>query len=296
MKPGILRLGVVLLAMLPAAALAQRAVSRKAPMAPEGTLEVSNIAGEVSIESWERDEIEVSGEIAERAELEFSADGEHARVEVGWDEGADDEEAEAELRIRVPATTRVRATTVAAGIRVEGLTGELRLQSVSGDIEAQRFGPDVTIGTISGTVWVDGDGQAGTLHLSVVSGEASVSGIAGDLTARTVSGDLDIRAGALRRTRVDTTSGSVDLRATLEPGARFEADSTSGDLRFELCGNTNARYELSSFSGEIRALDGRRGEAASRHGPSSELRFEVGDGSGLVRVNSLSGNIDLDEC
>lgn len=286
---------LALLAALALPAQAEQSVSRRAAMSKDGTLDVSNVAGEVVITGWDREEVELTGEIGRRQELEFEADGDYTRIEIHFEDHHGDDD-EAELRIRAPRTARVRASTVAAEITVEGMTNELRLQSVSGDVRAEVYGADAEIGSISGTVEINGRRERGSLRLSIVSGDAIVRDVAGELVARTVSGDLDIRADALRRARVDTTSGNVSLRASLERGGRLEADSTSGDLRFELCGNPSAEYELSSFSGDIFAFGGRRGQPRSEYGPTSELRFEVGGGDGLVRINTLSGNISLEDC
>jgi DUF4097 and DUF4098 domain-containing protein YvlB len=197
--------------------------------------------------------------------------------------------------ISVPKTSRVRATTVSASIIVRDVTAELQLKSVSGDVTAHVYGADVNIGTISGTLQITGNKQAAEMILGVVSGDAWVRDVEGDLIARTVSGDLNIRAGKLSRARIDTTSGDVVLRASLESDARFEVDSTSGDVRLELCGKPEAEYELSSFSGDIVAFD-RHGEARNEYGPTSDLRFKLGTASALVRIDSLSGEISLDDC
>jgi hypothetical protein len=133
------------------------------------------------------------------------------------------------------------------------------------------------------------------LRLCLVSGDAWVRGVRGVLTLRTVSGDLNIRAGKLGRTRIDTTSGDLNLHAALENDARFEVDSTSGDVQLELCDKPEAEYDLSSFSGEIQAFD-RHGEQRNEHGPTSDLRFKVGSGSALVRIDTLSGEIYLHDC
>jgi hypothetical protein len=287
---------VALLAALSLPALAETSVSRRAEMSKDGTLDVSNVAGEVVITGWDREEVQLSGELGHEQELEFEADGDYTRIEIHFEDEHHGDADDAELRIRVPSTARVRATTVSAEITVEGMTSELRIQSVSGDVRAEVYEAEAEIGSISGTVEVNGHREPGSLRVSVVSGDALVRDVAGELVARTVSGDLDLRASALRRARIDTTSGNVSLRTSLEPGARLEADSTSGDLRFELCGSPGAEYELSSFSGDIFAFDGRRGEPRSEHGPTSELRFEVGDGDGLVRINTLSGNVSLEDC
>jgi DUF4097 and DUF4098 domain-containing protein YvlB len=293
------RLGLLLLAALPLHAFAEKSVQEHGPLAADGTLDVSNVAGEVAITGWDRNEIEVTGEIGSSQHMDFDADGQHARVELRWDHhGHDDdgdEEEEADISIRVPKTARVRASTVSARITARDLVSELHLQSVSGDIETQVFSADVTLGTISGTIQVDGHGDRSDLRLSLVSGDAWVRGVSGYLRGRTVSGDLNIRAGKLGRTRIDTTSGDLNLHAALEKDARFEVDSTSGDVQLELCDKPEAEYDLSSFSGEIQAFD-RHGEQRNEHGPTSDLRFKVGSGSALVRIDTLSGEIYLHDC
>jgi DUF4097 and DUF4098 domain-containing protein YvlB len=288
------KFALLALALLPLAALADRSVSEHAAMAADGTLDVSTVAGEVSILGWDRNEVDVKGEIGNHQHLDFSADGEHTRVEVRW-EGDSHENEDTDLVIHVPATSRVRASTVSADLRARDITNELELQTVSGDIEAEVHAADADVGTISGTIEISGHNEAGTLRLNLVSGDAWVRDIAGNLNVRTVSGDLNIRAGKLQRVRVDTTSGDVQMRGELEDEGRLEIDSTSGDLRLELCGKPQAQYELSSFSGEIEAFD-RRGEQRSHRGPTSELRFKVGSGAGLVQINTLSGEIFLSDC
>jgi DUF4097 and DUF4098 domain-containing protein YvlB len=290
------KLGVFLvLAALPWPASADQSVSQRAAMAADGALDVSNVAGEVSITGWDRNEVEVTGEIGHRQKLEFSADGERTRIEVHGSDNRHGDEEDADLVIRVPSGSRVRVSTVSAGITVRDVTNELQLQSVSGDIEAQSYAADVTIGTISGSIELAGHSDTGNIRLNLVSGDAWVRDVSGDLSVRTVSGDLNVRAGKLRRSRIDTTSGDVTLRARLDDDARFEVDSTSGDLRLELCGKPNAQFELSSFSGDIEAF-GRKGESRNAHGPTSELRFKEGNGKGLVRIDTLSGEINLDDC
>src|SRR4030095_1714953 len=154
------------------------------------------------------------------------ADGDHTRIEVHSESRHNDDE-DAHLVINAPSTARVRANTVSASLKVVGMTAELELQSVSGDVDAEIFGSDVTLGTISGTLEVVGHHQAAEMRINVISGDAWVRDIDGNLTARTVSGDLNIRAGTLRRARVDTTSGDVHVEASLDPDARFEVGSTS---------------------------------------------------------------------
>src|SRR5262245_4875107 len=194
----ICKLGPVLLALWPLYAMAEKSVSESAPMSASGTLDVSNVSGEVLIRGWDRAEVQIKGEIGEEQKLDFSADGDHTRIEVHASHHDEDGE-DADIVISAPSASRVRANTVSANLKVLGMTGELELQSVSGDVDAEVFGSDVTLGTISGTLEVAGHHKQAEMRLNVISGDAWVRDIDGDLTARTVSGDLNVRAGTLRR-------------------------------------------------------------------------------------------------
>lgn len=271
-------------------------VDKRLPADPAGEVEVSNVAGTVSIAGWNKSEVQVTGTLGDDVErLDFERDGKHTRVKVvlrksnhHWSS-----EGEAELSIRVPAGSRIDVNTVSAEISVVDVTGPLRLQSVSGDISSEITREDAEVKSVSGNVSLRGDGNAGVLTVTTVSGDARVTHAAGEVTASTVSGSLELALDKLTRVRARSTSGDVSLAGTLTPDARLDAETISGGLTVDFKGALDAQIDVKSFSGEIDSCFGPKAERTSKYAPGSELRFTEGKGTGRVRLSTLSGDINL---
>ena len=67
-------LAVAVLAAAAPAALAQQQITKRANVAPDVTVEVSNVQGSVTITGWDRNEVELVAELeSSKDELEFEA-------------------------------------------------------------------------------------------------------------------------------------------------------------------------------------------------------------------------------
>jgi DUF4097 and DUF4098 domain-containing protein YvlB len=117
--------------------------------------------------------------------------------------------------------------------------------------------------------------------------------VSGELTANAVSGELEIEAGTLSRARLKTTNGDIDLRAALEPNARFEVETINGDLELVLEAPLNAEFDIETFNGDIDNEFGPDPVRTSQYGPGRELRFTEGDGSARVGIKTLNGSVTL---
>jgi DUF4097 and DUF4098 domain-containing protein YvlB len=282
-------------AMLCAAPLAGAStpIDQRAAADPRGTVEVSNVAGTVRVTGWDRNEVEVTGELGDGTErLEFVASDKVTRVKVilpGRSHNVDD----TDLIVRVPAASRVAVNTVSADIDVEGVTGSQRLQSVSADIRTQADAEDVECKSVSGDVSIKGTGRKALVTVTTVSGDATALKVAGEVNANTVSGNLTLGLGETSRSRVRSTNGDLTIASVLAADGRFDVESISGDVRLELHGPVNAEFDVSSFNGEIRNCFGPKAVSTSEYTPGKELRFREGQGSGRVRLKTLNGDIDL---
>jgi DUF4097 and DUF4098 domain-containing protein YvlB len=65
----------------------------------------------------------------------------------------------------------------------------------------------------------------------------------------------------------------------------------SGDVRLYLPADASARLNASTFSGSIRSDFGTVREP--EHGPGSSLDATAGSGSGQVKLETFSGDIDI---
>jgi DUF4097 and DUF4098 domain-containing protein YvlB len=268
-------------------------IKERAAADPAGSVEVSNVAGTVRVTGWDRNEVEVTGELGEGVEkLEFAVADKVTRIKVILPRKASDVE-DTNLVIRIPAASRLSVNTVSADIEVQGLLGAQRLQSVSADISTMAAGEDVECKSVSGDVAVNGSFKKGLLTITTVSGDATALRVAGEVNANTVSGDITLGLGDTNRSRVRSTSGDLTMAALLAADGRLDAESISGDVRLELVGAVNAEFDISSFNGEIRNCFGPKAVSTSEYAPGKELRFREGQGSAHVRIKTLNGDISV---
>ena len=281
------------LALAGAPARAGEAIDKRAPADAAGSVEVSNVAGTVSVSGWDRNEVEVTGELGEGVErLEFTTADKVTRIKVVLPDRSYDVE-DTDLIVKVPAGSRVSVNTVSADIVASGVTGAQRLQSVSGNLSTTAGREDVECKTVSGDVRVEGSGQKGMLTITTVSGDASALRAAGEVNANTVSGDLVLGLGETQRSRLRSTSGDVVLATRLVPDSRFDVESISGDVRVSLHGEIDAEFDVSSFSGEISNCFGPKPVSTSEYAPGQELRFREGQGTARIRIKTLNGDVNL---
>jgi len=186
-------------------AAAQETIDRRIDADPDGRLEISNTAGEVLVEGWDRNEVHVTGELGENAErLDVVAeegsvivrvvlrnDRERNRRDWSFD-GTD-------LRIRAPRGMSLEVDGVSADIDVRDMRAEQRLESVSGDIETEAFEAEVRAQAVSGDVQVDGRADALVVRVSTVSGDVTIDNVRGDVSGESVSGDVNFRTGTIER-------------------------------------------------------------------------------------------------
>lgn len=278
-------------------AQAEQPVDERAAADPRGEVEVSSVSGLVSIDGWDRNEVQVTGTLGDDVErLDFVSDPKRTVIKVVMKKSSGrhyHDQSDAELSIRVPTGSRINANTVSADLSVNGVRGEQRLQTVSGEISGEIVGEDVEAKSVSGSIVLRGDNKPAVVTVTTVSGDAQVLRAAGEIVANSVSGSLNLGIDQITRARARTTSGDLDLSGTLARNARVDVETISGEVNLDFRGTVNAEFEIESFSGEIDNCFDQKAQATSRYGPGSELNFKLGDGSARVRVQSLSGEIRL---
>ncbi|MFO1407995.1 MAG: DUF4097 family beta strand repeat-containing protein [Steroidobacteraceae bacterium] len=275
------------------AAEAGSPIDKRATVDPDGSIEISNVAGTVGVSGWDRNEVEVTGELGDGTkDLEFVTTDKVTRIKVVLPDRAYDVE-DTNLVVKVPARSRVSVNTVSADTVVSGVQGAQRLQSVSGNVSTTAGTEDVECKTVSGDVRVEGSGQKGMLTITTVSGDASALRVAGEVNANTVSGDLVLGLGETQRSRLRSTSGDIVLATHVVPDSRFDVETISGDVRLSLHGNVDAEFDVSTFNGDISNCFGPKPASTNEYAPGQELRFREGQGSARIRIKTLNGDVNL---
>ena len=275
--------------LAPAApALAQDSVNEHHPLAAGGRVELDNVAGEVQVRGWERNEVVLTGELGEGQRLDVQSSANRVQLRVVYPQNSHNSTG-ARLELKVPRGAELAAQTVSADLDLADVDlARLQAQTVSGQLRAQGKARESSLSTVSGSL----QSQLATqrLRANTVSGRVRASGAGGDIAVETVSGSINLDAGPLSRLRGETVSGSMEIGVGgLAPGGSIELQSVSGGIGLRLPTDISARLRVETFSGDI---DSDAGEVERPdHGPGRSLETQLGSGDGDVDIDSHSGAV-----
>ncbi len=287
------RLTAIILAVTLAMPAMAEEVDRTLKAAPDGEVDVSNIAGSVTITGWSRDEVEVTGTLGRNVkELVFERDGDTVTVQVKVPRRGG-KGIESDLAIKVPHKSSLDVSTVSADITISDTSGEQELSTVSGDIVTETTGNDIRASAVSGDIEISGDKSSNETDVSTVSGDVTLFRGSGTVRAESVSGDVLIDEGVFGRADLGTVNGEIEFRAALEKGGRFFAETVNGSVDVEFVGDVSAKVDIETFNGRIRNCFGPEAERTSKYTPGWELSFTEGDGDGRIDMSTMNGSISL---
>ena len=286
-------------ALLSSAAIAAQAaeINKQVPVGPNERVKVSNIAGSVTISTWDRREVDVQGELddgIDRVDVRQEGGSVDIRVVIKDNKGRDDDwgDSDADLQIRVPADIQLEVSTVSAPISVSGVRGKMRIKSVSGDIQSDVPGTDVEAQTVSGNVQLTGSNAKSRVRASSVSGDVDLVRIVGDVESRSTSGNVGIQMQGTDDVHAQTVSGDIEVRGGLAAEGDVDLQSVSGRIKIAAKAPAGFRYDVSTFSGDVSNCFGIKTENEREWG-GAHLSGTLGEGKASVRVKSHSGDVNL---
>lgn len=277
---------LALAALLPAPAGAGegRPVDERRPLKADAEVSVTNIAGLIEVEAWDKNELHLTGTLSEEVEkLEISGSESRLKIEVKVPKRTRNVH-DTVLKLKVPAGVSLEAEGVSADIRVKGLRGNVEAESVSGDVRLDVASKRVEASSVSGDVTLTAPAE--DTRIQSVSGDVTVHGARGELRGETVSGDLNVQAREVRRLDLESVSGDIELDLELAKGAEVSVETLSGEVELVLPALPDGVLQMETFSGRLES------PWPPQPGASKDYRRE-GGGSGRVKLSSFSGDITL---
>ena len=280
-------------------ALADTPINLRHDATPTARIAISNIKGAVTVTAWDRNEVQVTGQLGDGAQP-LAITGSNGDLEIKvkpqgsagrWFNWTGDNNMSAStLDLHVPKGASLDVDVVSASLGVDGLQGgEIAVNSVSGKVRINAQSPALDIDSVSGSIELAG--HADKADLQTVSGDILAPALGTEAALQTVSGRIQVAGGPWRKFTLSTVSGDVQLRGGLAADGSVDIDSMSGDVQVVLPANVSAAIEASSFSGDLRSDFGKVSQ--HEHGPGSELRTNAGGGRGKVHVETFSGDLRL---
>lgn len=265
-----------------------------------GSLKLSNVAGDVKVTGGGGSEIKVEARVRGRGKTEAEARAQIDSVKVDMRQNGSRVDVETtheknsrawvDYTVVVPTGTSVEVRSVSGDLEVSEIGGSSRAETVSGDIVATGLAQVAALRSVSGDVRATGLSSEGAVTFNSVSGDVTITRLkAKTATFETVSGDARVDGCECGGAQSSSVSGDVTYTGTLAKGGRYSFNSHSGDIVLV----TPSGFELNAatFSGDLR-VDGLTGEGdTDRRGPGRTRRGTVGGGGAVVEAKTFSGDL-----
>lgn len=289
--------------------------TRSFKVGDRGDVDVSNIAGDVTITRGSGSEVTIetikrsrsrsadeAKEMLAAVQVEVSERNGHIEVRTQYPGARDGSRGSGrrninvsvDINITAPATTRVVARSISGDMKATDIRGELSLETISGNVTISGANRVANAKTLSGDVTITETQSDGTVDANSVSGNVNLRKVrARAVDLGSVSGNIIVQDVECERADLHSFSGDVEYGGSLAKNGRYDMKSHSGNIRLALAGNTGFEVEASTFSGSVRSdlpLQG-GAERASDSGRRRSLRGTYGDGSAVIAITAFSGNV-----
>ncbi|MEO8999536.1 MAG: DUF4097 family beta strand repeat-containing protein [Rhodanobacter sp.] len=277
-------------------ALADTSIQLRHDASPTAHISISNIAGTVNVIAWDRNEVQVRGQLGNGAKpLTITGSNTNMAIKVepqggsGWfNWKGDNNMASTTLELHVPKAASLDIDVVSAPLVIDGMDGgNIAVNTVSGKARINARTPSLKVDSVSGGIELAG--HAEQADLQTVSGDILAPVLGNDVKLQTISGRIQADGGPWKKLALSTVSGNVQLTGGLAADGTLGIDSMSGDVQLQLPAGTSGNLHASSFSGNLRSDFGTPKEP--EHGPGSSLDVRLGDGRGKINVETFSGDL-----
>jgi len=247
----------------PVSAQTTRTVTRSFPLDRDGQVELDTFTGSVDVTAWDQDRVEVKAriegedsELVDDTALRFDASDRRLSIEVDYDEVEDSQKFLGLFNIGGvdrPAVHVVLKMPRPAALSVDDFSSNVKVEGLQGDVVLETFSSTIAL-----------RGVEGNLDLETFSGRVEGDSLRGSVQLETFSGDVQLRMDALTGdSHFETFSGNVALSLPADAGFEVVAeDDVFGDLESEfalraedgrrIAADGGPRIELETFSGRLR--------------------------------------------
>jgi DUF4097 and DUF4098 domain-containing protein YvlB len=227
-------------------------ITRNFTVQPGGTLEMSEVQGDVNVSVWQKNEVHIlehlSIDVFTEEEAKHAVEAMKASYRQVGDRiivsGAERSRRwiQSDFQVSVPASFNLDIGTNGGNISVRQVKGTSRLRTSGGDVSLLETGGSIRASTSGGDVTVrDADGD---VDVKTSGGDLELERIKGILSGATSGGNITLR-GATKDVRLRTSGGDVEISDT--DGA-VTASTSGGNVRVE---NVRGRVDVSTSGGDI---------------------------------------------
>ncbi|MCC7126841.1 MAG: DUF4097 family beta strand repeat protein [Acidobacteria bacterium] len=263
--------------------------TQELPVTKGTRLVVSNNAGEVTVQSWDRDAVKIEASHSERESVDVQTADQTMRIRTRAARGP---AGLVDYRLTVPRWMPVNLSGTYLEATIEGTTAEVTVETVQGNVRVAGGSGAVSARSVMGTIVVDK--ASGRVQARSVNEGIRLSNVSGDVVAETTNGDIVIDTAQTTSLEASTVNGDITFNGTMRDSGAYRLTTHSGDVRIGLGGAANATVFVRTFQGDfssdfpIQLPEGQSGRSGSKR-----FNFTLGNGSARIEVQSFNGDIHL---
>ncbi len=298
--------------------LDQRKVTKTYDMKSGDKLYVENSSGEVKINPWNKNKIEVTmTRRGRREDIEVYVDRKKGGIEIevehyrgDWRDGRS---GSVYLDIKIPGNTETDIRSSSGDIIINDLSGAVEASASSGDILIRGVKNDIRANASSGDIEIEK--VTGNIDVHTSSGSITLESISKEIEADASSGRIEIIASGCKIMDVSSSSGRLDVELNdTDNQGEYEFQASSGSIILSVPANTKAdvtaRARASSLHSDFdiwdnideeynkkRDRDSNRSNYRYSYSRGNSRRTHRGDlnggGGARISLSVSSGRIDL---
>jgi hypothetical protein len=252
---------------------------------PGTRLNLFNFGGQVEVKAWPRDQVRIHADHTPMTLIEIQRKGPALMVSSRARQAP---ARTVHYAIQVPAWISLNLSGINNDVSVEGVDGEVLVETVRGDVSVKGGKGLVSLRSLEGSVRVEG--ARGRVQASSVNEGVIVLDAIGDVVINTVNGNIVM--GRIVSDLVEASSANGDLvwEGEFKRSGRYQFGTHNGDIVVVTKNRPNATVSVETFSGDFEStypVELRR----TRRGQG--MNFTMGDGSAIVGFESFQGAIRL---
>lgn len=271
---------------------AKKRVEYKYDISENTAIDIYSRSGSVNIKSWKRDYVSIKATMVSwswKGEKEL----ESVRVEVKKDTVAGvlaissvyielDNTVNVYYDIAIPYSGRLRNVEILEGdINVDGVRGDISLESSNGRIKLQDVSADITISTTNGAVELDS--CLGNNRIKTTNAKIKIIDSLGDNYIENSNGRVEV-INVAGNVKIDSRGGGVKV---VDSTGRIEISSTFGKIDVLDCiGDVSARVDFGKV--RMQNLDGYL-DVVTGNGD-----IEILQTKGIIRAETGNGDIEAE--
>lgn len=276
----------VLTTMMAVAALAGQQTDTIVPVRPGSRLDFHVLGGDVTVRTWDRNELRIVADLSARERLEIASAGAVVSVRVRSHRGAS---RSGDFTLTVPASMDLDIGGTYLDVSVDGARGEVKIETVQGDVTLQGGRRFVSLHSVQGDV--EARDLEGRIQLGSVNGEVHLADAMGSVTAETVNGDIALQRVRSASVKAATVNGEIRYEGSIEDDGRYAFSTHNGDVVVSVPAGANATVSVSTFNGDFESAF--PVTLTETRAGGKRFSFVLGSGSARLELDSFGGTIQL---